>query len=132
MKPLSLSPTDQGDGQRSLADFGEERLDSLQRRAFEYFLHQTSSLNGLVADTSERGSDASVAAVGFALASYPVGIERGHIRLLFDGESGHDGGVVELVPDVGHLDSMGVQWRCNLDSRLEAGKWLPSLPLARL
>ena len=79
MKPLSLSPTDQGDGQRSLADFGEERLDTLQRRAFEYFLHQTSSLNGLVADTSERGSDASIAAVGFALACYPVGIERGWI-----------------------------------------------------
>lgn len=39
-------------------------------------------------------------------------VDDGRIRLLFDGESGHDGGIIELVPDVGHLDSMGVQWRC--------------------
>lgn len=63
----------------ALTDFGETRLDTLQRHAFEYFLHQTSSLNGLVADKSQRGSPASIAAVGFALACYPVGIARGWI-----------------------------------------------------
>ena len=36
----------------------------------------------------------------------------GRIRLTFDRESGHDGGVIDLVPEVGHLDAMGVQWRC--------------------
>jgi hypothetical protein len=61
----------------ALKDFGEKRLDVLQRRAFEYFLHQTHSITGLVADKSQPGSDASIAAVGFALACYPVGIERG-------------------------------------------------------
>jgi hypothetical protein len=63
----------------ALMDFGETRLDALQRHAFEYFVHQTSSLTGLVADTSQPGSDASIAAVGFALACYPVGITRGWI-----------------------------------------------------
>ncbi len=68
-----------GNGNPALADFGETRLDTLQRHAFEYFLHQTSSINGLVADKSQRGSPASIAAVGFALACYPVGIARGWI-----------------------------------------------------
>jgi hypothetical protein len=63
----------------ALTDFGELKLDTLQRYAFEYFLHQTHPLTGLVADKSQPGSDASIAAVGFALACYPVGIARGWI-----------------------------------------------------
>ncbi len=59
------------------SNFGEERLDALQRHSFEYFLHETNSINGLVADKSQPGSPASIAAVGFALAAYPVGVERG-------------------------------------------------------
>lgn len=58
-------------------DFGEGRLDALQRHAFDYFRHHTNLTNGLVADTSRPDSVASIAAVGFALASYPVGVERG-------------------------------------------------------
>jgi len=58
-------------------DFTEARLDALQRQAFEYFLHQTNPANGLVADKSEPGAPASIAAVGFALAVYPVGVSRG-------------------------------------------------------
>ncbi len=58
-------------------DFGEARLDALQRHAFDYFLNETNPANGLVADTSLPGAPASIAAVGFALAAYPVGVERG-------------------------------------------------------
>ena len=58
------------------SDFGEARLDALQRHAFEYFLHETNPANGLVADKSQPGAPASIAAVGFALAVYPVGVER--------------------------------------------------------
>jgi hypothetical protein len=58
-------------------NFGETRLDALQRHAFDYFLHETNPANGLVADTSHPGAPASIAAVGFALAAYPVGVERG-------------------------------------------------------
>jgi hypothetical protein len=57
-------------------DFPEARLDALQRRAFEYFVRETNPSNGLVADKSTRGAPASIAAVGFALAVYPVGVTR--------------------------------------------------------
>ncbi len=58
-------------------NFGEARLDVMQRHSFEYFLRETNPDNGLVADKSQPGSPASIAAVGFALAVYPVGVERG-------------------------------------------------------
>ena len=56
--------------------FSEARLDLLQRHAFEYFLRETNPSNGLVADKSLPGASASIAAVGFALAAYPVGVAR--------------------------------------------------------
>jgi hypothetical protein len=57
-------------------DFGETRLDALQRHSFGYFLNETNSANGLVADRTQPGAPASIAGVGFALAAYPIGIER--------------------------------------------------------
>jgi len=56
--------------------FSEARLDVLQRHAFEYFLRETNPANGLVADKSLPGAPASIAAVGFALTVYPVGVTR--------------------------------------------------------
>ena len=58
------------------ADQADARLDALQHHAFEYFLHETNPVNGLVADKATPGSPASIAAVGFALAVYTVGVER--------------------------------------------------------
>jgi hypothetical protein len=55
----------------------EALLERFQRAAFEYFLTECNPRNGLVADTTRAGSPSSVAVVGFALASYPVGVERG-------------------------------------------------------
>jgi hypothetical protein len=55
----------------------EPMLDELQRSAFDYFLKQTQTHNGLVADTSRPGAPASIAVVGFALSAYPVAVERG-------------------------------------------------------
>ena len=55
-------------------------LDALQRETFDYFVHEANPLNGLIADKTQAGSPASIAAVGFALSSYPVGVERGFIR----------------------------------------------------
>ena len=57
----------------------EALLDRLQRAAFGYFLDAMVATHGLVADTSRDGSPVSIAVVGFALASYPVGVERGWI-----------------------------------------------------
>ena len=58
------------------SDFDSERLDRLQRHAFDYFLHETNPNNGLVADNSQLGAPASIASVGFALGAYVVGVER--------------------------------------------------------
>ncbi len=54
-----------------------ELLDRFQRAAFGYFLEEINPANGLVADTTRKGSPASIAVVGFALSSYPVAVERG-------------------------------------------------------
>jgi hypothetical protein len=58
-------------------DNSAEMLDALQRDAFGYFLNETNPENGLVADKTQPHAPASIAAVGFALAAYLVGVERG-------------------------------------------------------
>jgi hypothetical protein len=54
----------------------EEMLDALQRDAFGYFLHESNRANGLVVAKTQPDAPASIAAVGFALGVYPVGVER--------------------------------------------------------
>jgi hypothetical protein len=44
--------------------------------AFAYFLDHLNPANGLIADSTREGSPCSIAAVGFALAAYPIGVER--------------------------------------------------------
>jgi len=56
-------------------------LDDLQRRAFAYFDCEVNPLNGLVADKTARDWPASIAATGMALASYPVAVERGLMKV---------------------------------------------------
>ncbi len=58
-----------------LADDAE--LEKLQRESFKYFLHETNPTNGLVMDKTAADWPASIAATGFALAAYPVAVERG-------------------------------------------------------
>ncbi len=55
----------------------DEMLTSLQQDSFAYFIHETNPANGLVRDKSRPGWPASIAAVGLALAAYPIGVERG-------------------------------------------------------
>jgi hypothetical protein len=52
-------------------------LEMLQRESFGYFLHEANPANGLVIDKCAPGWPCSIAAVGLALAAYPVGVERG-------------------------------------------------------
>ena len=54
-------------------------LEKLQRQSFDYFLHETNPVNGLVVDKTATNWPASIAATGLALASYPVGVERGFL-----------------------------------------------------
>ena len=55
----------------------DAELGSLQRETFSYFLHETNPANGLVIDKTAADWPASIAATGFALAAYPVAVERG-------------------------------------------------------
>ena len=55
----------------------EAELEILQRESFSYFVHETNPANGLVLDKTAADWPASIAATGFALAAYPVGVERG-------------------------------------------------------
>ena len=54
-----------------------ELLDALQKSAVQYFLDHTQVSNGLVADSTWKGSLASIAAVGFGLSALLVAVERG-------------------------------------------------------
>ena len=59
--------------------FSDKKLETLQRLTFEYFLKETNPENGLVPDSTREGAPCSITPTGFALAAYPVGVERGFI-----------------------------------------------------
>jgi hypothetical protein len=54
-------------------------FDDIERRTFDFFWEKTNPRNGLTVDRWPTPSFASIAAVGFALTAYPVGVERGWI-----------------------------------------------------
>ena len=54
-------------------------LDTLQRRTFDWFWETTDARTGLTPDRWPTRSFSSVAAIGFALTAYPVGVERGYV-----------------------------------------------------
>jgi hypothetical protein len=54
--------------------FGE-----LQERTFRFFWETGNPANGLIPDRYPTPSYSSIAAVGFGLTTYPVGVERGYI-----------------------------------------------------
>lgn len=52
-------------------------IDELQRRTFDWFVRVTNRSNGLTPDRWPKRTFASIAAVGFALTCWPIGVERG-------------------------------------------------------
>jgi len=54
-------------------------LDDLEQRSFRFFWETADARSGLVPDRWPTPSFASVAAVGFALTAYPIGVARGWI-----------------------------------------------------
>jgi hypothetical protein len=54
-------------------------IEALERNTFRYFWEAANPANGLVRDRYPSPSPASIAAVGFALAAYPIGAERGYV-----------------------------------------------------
>lgn len=54
-------------------------FDDLAERTFRFFWETANPANGLVPDRWPTPSFCSIAAVGFALTAYPIGVERGWI-----------------------------------------------------
>jgi hypothetical protein len=52
----------------------DEDVARLEHATFQYFADEVNLENGLVRDSTKRGSPASIAAVGFALTAYPLGL----------------------------------------------------------
>lgn len=62
------------------AQAGDDRfLDDLERRTFDFFWETTDAHTGLAPDRWPTPSFASIAAVGFALSAYAIGVARGYI-----------------------------------------------------
>jgi hypothetical protein len=55
---------------------GDVDLARLERDTFGYFMDKSNPRNGLVPDSTRDGAPSSIAAIGFALAAYPVAAER--------------------------------------------------------
>ena len=55
----------------------DEELNRLQWTTVLYYLHETNPDNGLVRDKTDPAAPCSIAAVGLALATIPVIVERG-------------------------------------------------------
>ena len=70
LEQLSRPPTDRD-------------LDTLQATTLQYYLRETNPANGLIRDKTESAAPCSIAAVGLALATIPVLIERGVISRQF-------------------------------------------------
>ena len=58
---------------------GAFSIDDLERRTFQWFWDTANPANGLVPDRWPSKSFCSIAAVGFGLTAYPIGVERGWI-----------------------------------------------------
>jgi hypothetical protein len=54
-------------------------IDTLSQRTFDFFWQTTNPRNGLTPDRWPTKSFSSIAAVGFALTAYPIGVERGWV-----------------------------------------------------
>ncbi len=107
-------------------------LTDLQRESFGYFVHEVNEANGLVMDKTAPNWPASIAAVGMALTTYPVGVQRGlmtreqalqrtlvTLRFLHDAEqsespdaSGHRGFFYHFLD----MNTGRRAWNCELSS----------------
>ena len=75
--PVAARPPDRG--YATLPKQQQLLVDDLEQRTFEWFWHSADPKTGLVPDSAPGHSFSSIAAVGFGLTAYGVGVERGYI-----------------------------------------------------
>jgi len=76
---LALGGCSSNSGGPGLAPDTVAFLDTLQHKTFNFFWDLTPASNGLTPDRWPTPSFSSIAAVGFALTAYPIGVEHGWI-----------------------------------------------------
>src|SRR5688572_30832258 len=74
-----MSADDPPPRRRSARPVSTNTLDDVQQRTFQWFWDTTNPRNGLVPDRWPTKSFSSVAAIGFGLTAYPIGVERGYV-----------------------------------------------------
>lgn len=114
------------DAQRALEQgLALERQIAAEQRAFEAIRNDVAAVAGaklsiaefymstgrMPVKNAEAGLPEPEKYRGRSLRSLSLG-DDGRIVLEFDALSGHDGGVIELVPDLAGIEAMGMQWRC--------------------
>lgn len=57
----------------------DQLLDAIERTAFEYFRSEADPATGLIKDRSTPDSKCSIAAVGFGLSAWCIGVDRGYV-----------------------------------------------------
>jgi hypothetical protein len=72
---LAIQPPEQPSARTALPPL----FDDIERRTFDFFWSTANSSNGMVPDRYPTPSPASIAAVGFALTAYVIGVDRGFI-----------------------------------------------------
>ncbi len=83
----------------------------------------------LPADNEAAGLPAPDRYRGKALMSATV--RDGSIELVFNAKSGKEGGRIQLVPDVSHIDAMGMQWHCETRDYRNIERILPACTYKR-
>jgi hypothetical protein len=75
--PAAAAPPSQGFA--ALPKSQRAMLEDVEKRTFQWFWDTTNPANGLTPDRWPSTSPSSIAAVGFALTGYGIGVERGYI-----------------------------------------------------
>ena len=73
----------------------EEDLNGLQWTTLLYYIREFNYRNGLVADKTQPGSPASIAAVGMAEATIPLLLERHHLPRELQAKSSSPGALTK-------------------------------------
>jgi hypothetical protein len=77
--PTTLAPTASGALNEPNSVLFDPFLSDLEERTFRFFWETANPKNGLIPDRYPTPSFASIAAVGFGLTAYPIGVERGYV-----------------------------------------------------